>query len=313
MKPIVPFEPVVTESVPIGDNWVAQVKWDGTRILTYHDGDNTKLYNRKLNERTKQYPELLHASTYLEADSFILDGEVIALKNGKPSFYDVMKRDRLKNIERNGGMMDRVPITYMVFDILYLNDNWVTDKPLAERMELLKALVKPNEHVQLVESFSDKEGLLQACLSNDLEGVVFKDLTSSYTLGAKDKRWLKRKKQHDLIAVIGGVTYKNGVANSLHLGLYDQETNLIYIGSVGNGKLTNKDWVELTKILVTLQMENCPFTNINDGKSAMVWLKPILTVKVSFLEWIEDQTLRHPIIEAFVTADPLECRLEKEE
>lgn len=313
MKPIVPFEPVVTESVPIGDNWVAQVKWDGTRILTYHDGDNTKLYNRKLNERTKQYPELLHASTYLEAASFILDGEVIALKNGKPSFYDVMKRDRLKNIDRNGGMMDRVPITYMVFDILYLNGNWVTDKPLAERMELLKALVKPNEHVQLVESFSDKEGLLQACLSNDLEGVVFKDLTSSYTLGAKDKRWLKRKKQHDLIAVIGGVTYKNGVANSLHLGLYDQETNLIYIGSVGNGKLTNKDWVELTKILVTLQMENCPFTNINDGKSAMVWLKPILTVKVSFLEWIEDQTLRHPIIEAFVTADPLECRLEKEE
>ncbi|MEI2404210.1 ATP-dependent DNA ligase [Niallia taxi] len=313
MKPIVPFEPVVTESVPIGDNWVAQVKWDGTRILTYHDDDNTKLYNRKLNERTKQYPELLHTSTYLEADSFILDGEIIALKDGKPSFYEVMKRDRLKNIDRNGGMMDRVPITYMVFDILYLNGNWVTDKPLAERMELLKALVKPNEHVQLVESFRDKEGLLQACLSNDLEGVVFKDLTSTYTIGAKDKRWLKRKKQHDLIAVIGGVTYKKGVANSLHLGLYDQETNLIYIGSVGNGKLTNKDWVELTKILVTLQMENCPFINISDGKSVMVWLKPILTVKVSFLEWIEDQTLRHPIIEAFVTTDPLECRLEKEE
>lgn len=309
MRLIVPFEPVITETVPAGDNWIAQVKWDGTRILTYHEAGETKLYNRKLNERTKQYPELLDTAAYFEADSFILDGEVIALKEGKPSFYEVMRRDRLKNV--NSGMVEQVPVTYMVFDLIELNGHCLTSKTLAERQELLKMYFRPNKHVQLVENFSDKEGLLQACLSNELEGVIFKDLTSNYSIGGKDKRWMKRKKQHDLIAVIGGVTYKNGIANSLHLGLYDKSDKLIYIGSVGNGKLTNNDWAELTKILRTIENESCPFASLTN-KASMVWLNPILTVKVSFLEWIEDLTLRHPIIEAFVTADPLECRLEKE-
>ncbi len=309
MKPIVPFEPIVTETIPTGDNWIAQVKWDGTRILTYHEFGETKLFNRKLNERTKQYPELIDTTAYFSAASFILDGELIALKEGKPSFYEVMRRDRLKSVGVNGGMLEQVPITYMVFDIIQLDGELLTGHSLAERQELLKKYFIPNEHVQLVESFHDKEGLLQACLSNDLEGVVFKDLTSSYSIGGKDKRWLKRKKQHDLIAVIGGVTYKNGVANSLHLGLYDQTDHLVYIGSVGNGKLTNKDWAELTKILKTIEAGNCPFASMTN-RGNMVWLKPLLTVKVSFLEWIENHTLRHPIIEAFVTADPLECRME---
>ena len=81
MKPIKPFEPILTEVIPKGDQWIAQVKWDGTRILTYYDGDRTQLFNRKKNEKTQQYPELLKPSSFIQAKNCILDGEVIALQD----------------------------------------------------------------------------------------------------------------------------------------------------------------------------------------------------------------------------------------
>ncbi len=57
LKPVVPFEPINTDKLPAGDHWVAQVKWDGVRMLSYFDGSNVQLVNRKLNNRSLQYPE----------------------------------------------------------------------------------------------------------------------------------------------------------------------------------------------------------------------------------------------------------------
>src|SRR5690606_15036114 len=79
-----------------GDNWIAQIKWDGVRMLVYSDGSETRLFNRKLNERTTQYPELLKVSAYCRANSVILDGEIIAFDQNKASFHEVMKRESLR-------------------------------------------------------------------------------------------------------------------------------------------------------------------------------------------------------------------------
>ena len=121
LKPIIPFEPVTTDDFPQGKQWIAQVKWDGVRILAYRNRNEIKLFNRKKNERTFHYPELQHLDQSLRAKSAILDGEVIALKDGKPSFYEVMKRDGLRNIDRVLTVQKQVPVTYMVFDLLYLD------------------------------------------------------------------------------------------------------------------------------------------------------------------------------------------------
>ncbi|WP_445491103.1 ATP-dependent DNA ligase [Niallia sp. 03133] len=309
MQPITPFEPIGTDIIPVGDNWIGQVKWDGTRILTYSSVKSVRLFNRKLNERTKQYPELLIPSKYTQAKSIILDGEIIALKEGKPSFYEVMKRDKIKNIEKNERIIQNIPITYMVFDILYLDGKWLTKYPLVERQRFLKEIMIPNEHIQIVESFTDKEGLFQACMKSDLEGVVFKDLNSTYLIKGKDSRWQKKKKQHDLVAVVGGVSYKNSMVNSLNLGLFNEIGHLVYIGSVGTGKLTRKDWMDLTTAIKPLITEKTPFINFID-KGNIVWLNPMLTVKVTFLEWIEGQILRHPVIEAFVSVSPSDCKID---
>ncbi|CAI9394770.1 ATP-dependent DNA ligase [Niallia sp. Sow4_A1] len=309
MKPIKPFEPILTDVIPQGDQWVAQVKWDGTRILTYYDGDKTQLFNRKKNERTKQYPELLRPNTFIQAENCILDGEIIALQNGKPSFYEVMKRDRIRNMDRVSQLQQEIPITYMIFDILYVNDHWLLEKPLRERQQILRERITENEVIRLVESFSDTEGLFNVCMEHQLEGIVCKDLDSPYLLEGKDSRWRKRKKEQDLIAVVGGVTLKNKTVHSLHLGQFNKDGQLFYIGSAGSGKLTAKDWVAVTNAIEPIIIKENPFINQVEVKGS-VWLRPALTVKITFLEWTEGRTLRHPVIESFVTVPIEECLME---
>ena len=100
LKPVIPFEPESSKMIPSGKEWTHQIKWDGTRILSYHSNNQTRLYNRHLRDKTGQYPELVMGSSYCEGTSFILDGEVIALgEDGNPSFYEVMKRDRLTKMD----------------------------------------------------------------------------------------------------------------------------------------------------------------------------------------------------------------------
>ena len=309
MKPIKPFEPILTDVIPKGDQWIAQVKWDGTRILTYYDGAKTQLFNRKKNERTQQYPELLQPSSFIQAKNCILDGEVIAMQNGKPSFYEVMKRDRVRNLDKVNQLLHEIPITYMIFDVLFIDDHWLLDKPLQERQQILRDRITENELIRLVESFPDTEGLFKVCEEHELEGIVCKDLNSTYVIEGKDSRWKKRKKEQDLIAVVGGVSLKNKTVNALHLGLFDKAGNLFYIGSAGSGKLTAKDWVAITNAIEPIIIKDKPFFNQLDVKNG-VWLRPALTVKISFLEWTDGRTLRHPVIESFVSVPLEECKLE---
>lgn len=306
IKPIKPFEPIVTEIIPNDDNWIGQVKWDGTRILVYSSDKNIQIFNRNLNERSKQYPELMTPQVYSNTKNFIIDGEVIAFKDGVPSFYEVMKRDKIKNIEKNKELIEITPIVYMVFDLLSINNKWITTLPLIERQKILKEMIIPNSHIQVVENFSDTEALFDACIENDLEGAVFKDLNSTYIINGKDNRWLKKKKNQDIVAIVGGVTIKGSLVKSLHLGLYNEKKQLVYIGSVGTGKLTKEDWQQFTVAINSFIQENSPFENFASKDS--VWLEPIITVKVHFLEWINGKKLRHPVIEAFVSINPEECK-----
>jgi len=306
IKPLKPFEPLTTVEIPTEENWIGQVKWDGTRILVYSNENQVKIYNRNLNERSKQYPELLIPEVYSKTKNFIIDGEIIALKNGVPSFYEVMKRDKIRNIEKNKEVLESIPIAYMVFDILSIDDKWITNLPLSERQKILREMIIPNSYINVVENFSDTQALYDACVENELEGAVFKDLNSPYTISGKDGRWLKKKKNQDIIAVIGGVTIKNSLVKSLHIGLFNDQNQLIYIGSVGSGKITKEDWLHFTVDIDPIIRENSPFENFDVKDS--VWIDPFFTVKVHFLEWIDGKKLRHPIIEAFVSINPEKCR-----
>lgn len=307
LKPIIPFEPIRTDEVPTGPNWTAQVKWDGVRMLAYADGSETRLWNRRRNERSTQYPEFLDIRSYCNSSSVILDGEMIALDGGKPSFHRIMKRDRMRIPERIKLAVDLVPVTYMIFDVLYVDGQWVIDKPLAERQRLLEQIVVPGPTVQLVRNVADSAALFETMRTFGMEGIVVKDLTSKYAPAGKDGRWQKRKLYHDLYAAVGGVTFRDNIVNALLLGLYDDKGDLHYIGHAGAGKLTQADWRSLTERIAPLVVGKRPFCNLPERHRSAVWLRPQLAVRVQFLEWSPDGVMRQPIIQSFVDVGPDRC------
>ncbi|PGL69059.1 non-homologous end-joining DNA ligase [Bacillus sp. AFS055030] len=310
LNPIYPFEPISSDIVPTGPEWISQIKWDGVRILTYFDGTEVKLFNRKLNDRTNIFPELTNIKTYTTAQSIILDGEVIALdQNGNPSFHEVMRRDGIRRMDRIDSAIQAVPIFYMIFDILFYNGEWVTPLPLQQRQNLLFEAIQPNQQIQLVPNHTDGVGLFEVAKQHNLEGIVCKNLNSKYLINGKHNAWQKVKNYKDVIAVIGGVTYRSGIVNSILVGLYNEEHQLVFIGHVGTGKLTKTEWKDLTTVIDTIKIENNPFSSQPKRIKEIQWIEPLLTVKVQFIEWTEGHSLRQPSIQAFIEKDPKECTL----
>ncbi|MEO3945565.1 RNA ligase family protein [Gorillibacterium sp. CAU 1737] len=305
--PLHPFEPKLAEHVPEGPDWITQIKWDGVRMLIYGTTEEVRLFNRKKNERTAQYPEFLELRQYCEADSVILDGEIIALEDGLPSFHQVMRRDGVRVQERVETAARTVPVVYMVFDLLYLNGHWVTGEPLERRQELLTRHIIPGPHLQLVPSVTEGAALFQAVSERGMEGVVSKQRTSTYAPGAKDGRWVKIKHDRDLIAAVGGMTLRGPTANALLLGLFDAKGRFLYIGHAGAGRLTGADWGEFTKRAAGYRQPRCPFANLPARSRDAIWLAPFFTVKLRYLEWTRHGTLRHPTIQAFVDVPAASC------
>lgn len=313
LNPILPFEPISSDEIAEGPEWVSQIKWDGVRLLTYFDGQEVKLFNRKRHERTNHFPELTNIESFTSAGSVILDGEVIALDEaGKPSFHEVMRRDRMRRLDRVKDVMSAVPIFYMIFDVIFYNGEWIHHHPLKERLDLLTQIIKSNEQIQIVPTENDGHTLFQAIKQHDLEGVICKNLNSRYIINGKNSNWKKIKNYKDLIAVIGGVTYRSGVVNSMLLGLYDKQSQFWYIGHVGTGKLTAKEWNEFTKVIEPLKINHKPFINRPERLNAVQWIKPVVTVKVKYIEWTKGRSLRQPSIQAFVDQDPTTCKLDGE-
>ncbi|MBU9714159.1 RNA ligase family protein [Evansella tamaricis] len=310
LKPIVPFEPVSSDTIPTGDQWISQIKWDGVRILTYYDGKSVRLFNRKKNERTNHFPEIADVPSYFRGNSVVLDGEVIALgSNGRPSFLEVMKRDALRRLEKVEYVMDDIPVYYIVFDIIFFNGNWVTELPLSERIQLLSNVIAPTQNIQLAKSEMDGNTLFKVTQEQDMEGIIVKNLSSKYKIDGKDDSWLKIKNFQDIIAVIGGVTYRNNIVNSILVGLYDDGGNLFYVGHAGTGKLKQKDWSDLTELIKPFVISEKPFINKPERLTNTQWVQPRLTVKIKYIEWPKGRSIRQPSIQSFTNIPPEECKL----
>ncbi|MDR6719074.1 RNA ligase family protein [Paenibacillus amylolyticus] len=307
-KPLIPFEPISRDTLPTGPQWIAQVKWDGVRMLAYEDGHELRLVNRRLHDRTAQYPELVTPRNLCSGSSYILDGEVIALDpdTGKPSFYHVLRRDRMSRPEGIAQAIHQIPVTYMVFDILFYEGKWVTDQSLADRQRLLHEVLNTAPHVQEVTNTLDATSLLTVMRQHQMEGIVCKDLTSSYGIQGKDQRWQKVKIMHDVYAMIGGVTYRSGIVNAVAVGVYDGP-DFVYIGHVGTGKLNSNTWRELTHQVEPLIRQDRPFHNVPERSAETTWVEPRIGVKVQYMELTHHNTLRHPSIQTFAEVTREDC------
>lgn len=306
---IKPMDPVLYKEIAPFPGYHFQVKWDGVRMLTFIKDGQVRLQNKKLNERTQQYPELGQLPMNVKARQVILDGEIVVLDDqGRPSFPRVIKRDFATQPGTIQRLMTTLPVVYAIFDVLWVDGESMVEKPWMERHHMLSQLVEATPQFHLTEAFEDGEGLFAAIQAQGMEGIVAKDLTSPYIFGKKSDYWRKVKNFRQAQFLVGGVTLKQGRVSALLLGAYDQN-HLIYVGSVGAG-LGGQHVHLLQDNLSHLQVEQSAFANPPRlPKDSRVWLEPTLGVRVEYLEWTEEFKLRAPVIKEFIAVNPEECRI----
>lgn len=300
---IIPMEPQAKKILTDDDNFYYQVKWDGIRLLAFGEGTKLRLQGRSLKDKTRLYPELAGLPEFVKGKNFILDGELVALKDKRPSFYTLMQRELagFANISR---LTNLVPVDYMVFDILFFDNILLFNKPWEARQEILKKNLIEGEFLHLTQSYRDGARLLKAVKELGLEGVVAKKRNSPYIPGPrKTSYWLKTKVEQSLEAYVGGLTLKNKRPASLLLGLEQEgsvaspglQEKLRYIGGVSSGLKENElvEWYTWAK---ENQSSEPPFFNPPSPHSgrAFLWVEPKRTVRVIYNEWTPDLKLRAP-------------------
>jgi bifunctional non-homologous end joining protein LigD len=274
-----------------------QVKWDGVRCLAYSYPEGIRLINRKLNERTAQYPEITGALSALKPGT-VLDGEIVALgDSGRPDFPRVLKRDFARSQAKISLAMRSVPVHYMVFDILWLAGEPVYPLPIEDRLAMLHGLGFESGFIHAVESVEGSgKALFQAVDAEGLEGIVAKKKGSVYRIGQRTEDWKKIKCFRELTALIGGfLTEEGGRVRSLLVGVMEAD-GLTYIGSAASG-VKQSEWARFREIFAGIPGP-CPFINRPAQPDAR-WVQPKIPVSVRFLEYTPEGVMRAPVVLGF--------------
>lgn len=287
--------------------YLFQIKWDGVRLLAFVGRSGLRLQNRRGFERTFQYPELQKIRDLLEGREAILDGEVIVLEGGRPSFPRVMQRDLCTREQALGYLLRTHPATYCVFDILFLEGEDLTGRPCSYRQELLGGLWPAGGAVYINENFDSGVDLFKLMAERQWEGIVAKKREGPYIWGPKKHPgWLKIKFRRRQLCLVGGLALSGGLPASLLLGAY-RDQDLTYIGKAGSG-LSRQDLLDLRGLAARHTQAAPGFVNPPRGKD-LIWLKPELTVLVEYAEWTGNLQLRAPVIKGFPGRPAQEARL----
>ena len=279
------------------ERWAFEVKWDGVRAIARSEPGRLHLASRSGRDITKAYPELGHLNRALSSHSAILDGEIIAFDEaGKQSFQAVQQRIHVGGAAAIKRLAREAPVTFMIFDLLWLDGHSLTDLPYEERRESLEALELTGEHWQVPAAHVGAgTALLAATAEQGLEGVIAKRLGSVYEAGARTSMWRKIKNTRRQEVVIGGFTPGRGNRSkqfgALQVGVYDDDGALHYAGGVGTG-FTGAVLTEVLGELEPLEREESAFAGRQPPKGTR-FVAPELVCEVEFAEWTGDGSLRH--------------------
>jgi bifunctional non-homologous end joining protein LigD len=292
----------VLSTLPRDDeNWGYEIKWDGIRAIAYCEAGTLRLESRTLRDITSTYPELRAMAAELGSADAVLDGEVVAFdEGGKPSFERLQGRMNVASDAAIRRRMGDTPVTYMIFDLLYVEGRTLMDLPYTERRERLENLGLEGPRWQTPSYHrGDGKGLLNLTKEQGLEGLVAKRLDSRYLPGRRTRAWLKVKNVMSQELVIGGWLpgqgRRAGTIGALLVGYYEEddgERRLRYAGRVGTG-FSDAELDRLASQLEPLRTKKSPFTGRQPPRDA-VFVEPKLVAEVEFREWTATRTLRAP-------------------
>ncbi len=285
------MEPIALPTVAAGD-FIHQIKWDGIRGVCVIESGAVSVYSKSGRNATAAYPELSALIKQMDAHQAVLDGEIVAFADGKPSFYHALKRSRV----HSPAVAAQYPVRYVVFDLIMLNGQDLKKEPIERRQMLLKSRFLGSASIALADSFHDGEALFALMKKKSMEGIVSKRRGSLYLPGKSHSDWYKTKTARKILCTVIGVHFNEGQAASLSLGIY-HEGELILAGHVGTG--ISQD--DLKRMAEYAQREG-----IRMGKDD-IRLEPRLTCWVRFAEWTPTMTLRHPVMLGFSDKAPSEA------
>ncbi|KPV61664.1 MAG: DNA ligase [Candidatus Bathyarchaeota archaeon BA2] len=263
----------------------AEFKLDGSRLQIHRWGTQTWLFSRRALEKSQTLPEVVDIANTFKAQSCIVDNEVVAIdENGRflPFQYllerTVPRKPPKEGLERR---KKKIRVTIRAFDILFLNGRKLTDLPLSERRKYLLEVV-PAEYVVEGRDCENEVELMkfyEEALRSGLEGIVVKNLNSTYEAGQRTYTWLKLKPERDtidctIIKALYGKGRRAGLYSSFLLAVRDPEKKKLYtIGRVSN---LPEETMDMLRDIV----EQTRISQDNEG----VFVKPSVVVEATYQE-----------------------------
>jgi bifunctional non-homologous end joining protein LigD len=285
-----PMLATASESLPHGEGWTYEPKWDGFRAIVTVSGGDLAFASRNGNDLTERFGELARAARLgIRTADAVLDGEICAL--------DARGRSRFSLLQEGTGRQ-----VLVVFDLLELDSQALIELPLSERRERLEPLCDEIHGSVIVSpQFADGDALLAAALEQELEGVVAKRLESRYQPGRRSGEWRKVKVRGRQEFVIAGYTRgqgrRAGGFGALVLGVNESD-GLRWVGNLGTG-FPDAEIERLLKTLRPLERHESPFAETPKmprvRRSDVVWVEPRLVTEVEFAEWTHEGRLRAPV------------------
>ena len=289
---IVPELTTLVDKVPVGAEWLHEIKFDGYRALCRIERGAARFFTREGNDWTERFAVLVRPAATLPVREAFLDGEIVVLeKDGSSNFQALQEALSEKKTHR---------LIYYVFDILHLDGYDLTRLPLLERKEILAEILKTTKKAPI--RFSDHvigraEDFFRRACDTGLEGIISKRKDSPYKAG-RARDWLKTKCHASQEFVLGGFTEPSGSRiglGALLLGTYNDRRELIYAGKVGTG-FNSRMLADLRARLEKIQRAQPAFHNPPrlPRREGVHWIEPRLAAEIEFTGWTRDGLLRHP-------------------
>ncbi|MCW6160312.1 MAG: ATP-dependent DNA ligase [Candidatus Micrarchaeales archaeon] len=278
-----PVRPELAERLPtaeeilekMGGKAAVDQKYDGFRVQVHKKGDKVKLFSRRLEDTTSMYPDLVEAvQKEIHADSAILDGEALAYNEATNEFLPfqaTIQRKRKHGLEKK---IEEMPLKLFAFDLMYLDGKDMMNEPYHKRREELEKLLKNGKTIVTAGSIIAKtpkelEDYFQSSIEAGLEGIIAKDLNSTYVAGARKFSWIKLKRSYrgelsdTLDLVIVGFYLGRGMRREFGFGgllcaTYNEKRDMFEtVSRIGSG-FTEKQMVELESVLGKIKSKSKP-------------------------------------------------------
>jgi ATP-dependent DNA ligase len=303
------MEAQLVRTLPEGDEWQYEPKWDGFRGVLENDGDELALWSRNERPLLRYFPELRPLGDLMPAHS-ALDGEIVIARDGALDF-DSMQMRLHPAESRIRRLSAEIPAQFIVFDVLLWDGAPVWKQPLEERRAELERIGDGFRLSPCTRELSDARGWLDEFETMGLDGVVAKRRGLPYLPGSREGV-VKVKEEKTADCVVVGLRWKGDREKiaTLLLGLYRDDGGLDYVGTCAVAARTQDDVAK--KVLPLLK--NAPDRRFSEpnrwgtGELEEAAVRPDLVVEVRY-DKVQGSRFRHgtKLLRWRPDKDPKDC------